>query len=330
MNDMFNFLIRYGMLLLFLVVFLEQIGLPLPSPPFLLAAGSLIAKSEMNGLIALIVTTVAAIMADSIWYYLGRARGGSILKLLCRISLEPDSCVRRTEDVFLRHGMSGIVTAKFVPGLGEVMPPLAGMFKVDFRRFLAFDALGSLLYVGSFLAVGVFFSNRLQQILWALSRLGRGGIVLLVALLAAYVAFKYIQRQRALHKLRMARITPEELRKKQESGEDVFIVDVRSEVAVQSDPALIPGARHPLIKDVETWQRDIPRDREVVLYCSCPNEAGAAHTALILYRRGITRVRPLLGGIDAWRELDYPVSALPVAHIPTETKLEPQGQTAHG
>jgi rhodanese-related sulfurtransferase len=214
------------------------------------------------------------------------------------------------------------VTAKFIPGLGTLMPPLAGMFNVKFRRFLIFDGLGSLLYAGSFIALGFLFSNQQQQVLDALSRFGRGAVVMLVALLVAYIAYKYIQRQRALRRLRIARITPEELRQRQEGGEAILIVDLRSEAAVQSDPALIPGARHLRVDEVETWHHEIPRDREVVLYCSCPNEAGAAHTALILYRRGITRVRPLLGGIDAWRERNYPLSRVPSTGIPTETKLE--------
>jgi membrane protein DedA with SNARE-associated domain/rhodanese-related sulfurtransferase len=322
MNDIVNFLIRYGILLLFSVVFLEQIGLPLPSPPFLLAAGALAGRGEMNGVVALAVATLAALLADSIWFYLGRVRGSRVLKLLCRISLEPDSCVRRTEDVFERRGVKGIVTAKFIPGLGTLMPPLAGMFKVKFRRFLVFDGLGSLLYVGCFIALGMCFSSQLQQVVDALERLGRGALVLLVSLLVAYITFKSIQRQRVLRQMRMARITPEELRQRQEGGEELFIVDLRSEAAVQSDPSLIPGARHLLVAEVETWHHEIPRDREVVLYCSCPNEAGAAHAALVLYRRGITRVRPLLGGIDAWRERNYPLSRVPNTGITMETKLE--------
>ena len=310
MNDILDFLVRYGTLVLFSVVFLEQLGLPLPSPPLLLAAGALAGRGGMNGVVAVAVPTVASMLADGIWYYLGRVRGGSILKLLCRISLEPDSCVRRTESVFVRHGMRGLVTAKFVPGLSTVMPPLAGMFKVKFRRFLVFDGLGSLLYVGSFIVLGFCFSNQLQPVLDGLSRLGRGAFVLLGTLLAVYIAFKYIQRQRALCRMRMARITPEELRQRQEAGEEIFIVDVRSEAAVASDPFLIPGARHLHVDKVESWHHEIPRDREVVLYCSCPNEAGAAQTALILHRHGVTRIRPLLGGIDAWRERNYPLSPI--------------------
>ena len=198
MSDILNFMARYGMLVLFAVVFIEQIGLPLPSPPFLLAAGALAGKGQMHALLALVVATLAATLADSIWFYLGRVRGSRVLKLLCRISLEPDSCVRRTEDVFVRHGMRGIVTAKFLPGLGTLMPPLAGMFKVAYRRFLLFDGLGSLLYVGCFIALGLWFSSQLQQFVDWLERLGRSAVVLLVSLLVAYIAFRWIQRQRAL------------------------------------------------------------------------------------------------------------------------------------
>jgi len=326
MSEILNFMVRYGTLVLFAVVFIEQLGLPLPSPPFLLAAGALAGKGEMHGLVALVVATLAAILADIIWFHLGRVRGSRVLKLLCRISLETDSCVRRTEDVFVRHGVRGLVTAKFLPGLGTLMPPLAGMFHVKFRRFLLFDGLGSLLYVGCFIALGFWFSSQLQQLVDGLERLGRSAVVLLASLLVAYIAFRWIQRQRALRRMRMARITPEELRQKQENGEEVFIVDLRSQAAIQSDPSLIPGARHLLGDEMENWLHEIPRDRDVILYCSCPNEASAAHTALILYRHGITRVRPLLGGIDAWREHKYPVSSVLEARIVVETNIEPERQ----
>jgi rhodanese-related sulfurtransferase len=208
--------------------------------------------------------------------------------------------------------MRGVVFAKFIPGLGTVMPSLAGMYGVSIRRFLAFDGLGALLYSGCFLLLGILFSNQLQRVADALDRLGRGSLVVLGGLFVAYIAFKYIERQRVLRKLQIARITVEELRQRQEVGGEVFIVDLRSPMAVQSDPYLIPGARHLLMDKVEEWLPIIPRDQEVVLYCSCPNEASAARTAFLLYKRGIKRVRPLLGGMDAWRERNYPVEA----HLP--------------
>jgi membrane protein DedA with SNARE-associated domain/rhodanese-related sulfurtransferase len=309
MNDILDFMVRHGLSVLFAVVFLEQLGAPLPSPPFLLAAGGLAGLGKMNPLLALLLATLGALLADSIWFCVGRFRGNRILKLLCRISLEPDSCVRRTEDVFVKHGMRGVLFAKFIPGLGTVMPPLAGMYRVNFRRFLAFDGLGALLYLGCFMLVGFLFRNQLQAVAEGLARLGHGALVLLASLLAAYIAFKYINRHRALKKLHMARITAEELRQRLEGGQDVFIVDVRSSLATQGDPWRIPGAQHRLLEQVQNWVTDIPRDREVVLYCSCPNDASAVRAALVLYKRGVTRVRPLAGGIDAWRERNYPLEA---------------------
>jgi rhodanese-related sulfurtransferase len=209
--------------------------------------------------------------------------------------------------------MRGVVFAKFIPGLGTVMPSLAGMYGVSIGRFVAFDGLGALLYSGCFLLLGFLFSNQLQQVADALDRLGKGALVVLGSLFVAYIAFKYIQRQRTLRKLQTARITVEELRQRQEVGGEVFIVDLRSPMAVQSDPYRIPCAQHLLMDKVEEWLPIIPRDQEVVLYCSCPNEASAARTAFLLYKRGITRVRPLLGGMDAWRERNYPLEA----HLPT-------------
>ena len=313
MNEILTFKARYGLLLLFAVVFIEQLGAPLPSPPFLLAAGGLAGIGKMNPVLALLLATLASLLADSIWFYLGRARGSRILRLLCRISIEPDTCVLRTENVFVRYGMRGVVFAKFIPGLGTVMPSLAGMYGVSIGRFVAFDGLGALLYSGCFLLLGFLFSNQLQQVADALDRLGKGALVVLGSLFVAYIAFKYIQRQRTLRKLQTARITVEELRQRQEVGGEVFIVDLRSPMAVQSDPYRIPCAQHLLMDKVEEWLPIIPRDQEVVLYCSCPNEASAARTAFLLYKRGITRVRPLLGGMDAWRERNYPLEP----HLPT-------------
>jgi membrane protein DedA with SNARE-associated domain/rhodanese-related sulfurtransferase len=323
MNEVLHFTAHYGLLLLFVVVFIEQLGAPLPSPPFLLAAGGLAGAGKMNPVLALLLATLASLLADSIWFYLGRARGSRILRLLCRISIEPDTCVLRTENVFVRYGMRGIVFAKFIPGLGTVMPSLAGMYGVSLHRFLTFDGLGAMLYAGGFLLLGVLFSNQLQQVADALDRLGHGAIVLLGALFVAYIGFKYIQRQRTLRKLKTARITVEELRQRQEAGGEVFIVDLRSPMAVESDPYRIPGARHLLMDQVEEWLPTIPRDQEVVLYCSCPNEASAVRTAFILHKRGITHVRPLLGGLDAWRERNYPVEA----HQPSQADQSPLLET---
>src|SRR5277367_4153605 len=182
MNEILHFTARYGLLLLFVVVFIEQLGAPLPSPPFLLAAGGLAGIGKINPVLALLLVTLGSLLADSIWFYLGRARGSRILRLLCRISIEPDTCVLRTENVFVKYGMRGVVFAKFIPGLGTVMPSLAGMYGVSLHRFLAFDGLGALLYLGCFILLGFIFSNQLQEVADAMDRLGHGALYLVAAL----------------------------------------------------------------------------------------------------------------------------------------------------
>ncbi len=309
---MLDNLARHGALILFAIIFVEQMGLPVPGAPFLLAAGVLAGTGKLNiGLLA-IMSTVGSLLADTVWFYLGRKRGNSMLKLLCRISLEPDSCVRQTEDVFARYGMKAVLVGKFIPGVGTVAPPLAGIFGVSLPRFVAYDGAASVLYTGCFLLIGFFFSNQLTPILEMLGRMGHWAVVVIALSLVIYVGWKYLERQRVLRQLRIARITVDELRRMQEVKQDVFVVDLRSEVDLQLEPVVIAGARHFSPKEVEARHHEIPRDRDIVLYCSCPNEATAARVALLLRKRGITRVRPLLGGIDAWRERKYPLDPHPV------------------
>ena len=298
MTETLGFLVRHGPVVLFAV--------PLPAAPWLLAAGALAATNNINWFAALASATFGSLLADLIWFYLGRYGGHRVLDLLCRISLEPDSCVRRTQDVFTRYGMRGVVAAKFIPGLSTLAPPLAGSSGVSAPRFFLFDGLGSFLYPASFMLLGALFSRQLEEVIAALASLGSGALGVVIALAALYIGYKYYQRQRLLKELRMARITVDELHQKLETGENPIILDLRSHAELERDPSLIRGARHMTMEEVKLWQHEIPRDRDIILYCSCPNEVTSARTALLLHRNGIRRVRPLLGGIDAWRERNYP------------------------
>ncbi len=196
MSEATHFLVSHGGLLLFAVVFLEQIGLPLPTVPWLLGAGALWAMGMMNPMVAFGATVAACLFADLIWFYLGRLRGNRVLRVLCRISLHPDSCVGRTQAIFSRFGVCGVMAAKFLPGLGLIFPPLAGMNGMSSGRFLFYDALGSILYAGCFLLLGLLFSNQLNQVATALAGFSKGALSSLAVLALAYFAFKYLQRQR--------------------------------------------------------------------------------------------------------------------------------------
>lgn len=186
--------------------------------------GALAAAGKMNWAVALSAATIGSLLADLIWFYLGRYRGQRVLNLLCRISLEPDSCVRRTENLFTRYGMPGVMVAKFVPGLSTLVPPLAGNAGVSTSRFILFDGLGSLLYGGGFILLGAFFSRQLNQIIHALASLGDSALGVLAGLAVLYIGLKYFQRQQLLRKLRIARISVDELHEKLEAGENPIIL----------------------------------------------------------------------------------------------------------
>jgi membrane protein DedA with SNARE-associated domain len=268
MHRAFDFLIQHGYVVLLGWVFVEQAGIPVPAMPLLLAAGTLAGTGRMNLFAALFCAVLGALAADSIWFQLGRHKGIKILQLLCRISLEPDSCVRRTEGIFSKQGARSLLVAKFLPGLGLVTPPLAGIFHMRFRRFLIFDALGSMLWASAFLGIGYAFSGEIERVAARLASLGGWVLVLLLGALALYIGYKFVARQRFLHDLRIARITAEELKNKIDSGEELVIVDLRHSLDFEAAPEIIPGALHIDAKELQEKNDRLPRDREVILYCT--------------------------------------------------------------
>ena len=268
MNETFQFLARHGYAVIVAWVAAEQAGIPVPALPMLLAAGALSALGRMNPVAAVALAVLGSLASDTTWYIMGRLRGIRILKLLCRISLEPDSCVRNTQGVFARYGARSLLVAKFVPGLGAAAAPLAGAVRMPVSRFLFCDALGATFWASAYLAVGYIFSNQLESIAMQGGRLGASFFGLLAAACAAFVAWKYLRRHRFLVELRQARITPEELRAKMQQGEDVLVVDLRHLLSVEADPELIPGAKWLDPDSLDEHTKDLPRDREVVLYCA--------------------------------------------------------------
>ena len=268
MHAINEFLLRHGYLLLLSWIFAEQLGLPLPSLPLLLAAGALAGIGRLSLWLCLLGATTVALAADLLWYQLGRAKGIKVLQFLCKVSLEPDSCVRRTEGLYERQGARTLLVAKFLPGLGAVAAPLAGIFRMKPERFLIFDLAGTLLWAGSLLGVGFLFSSQIERIVTAAAHLGSGLLAILIAALAAYIVLKFISRRRFLHKLRIARITPDELKRKIDAGEEVVIVDLRHSLDFEADPETIPGAFRMDAKELQAQNGRLPRDREVVLYCT--------------------------------------------------------------
>jgi membrane protein DedA with SNARE-associated domain len=268
MHSTLEFLIKHGYVVLLAWVFAEQLGLPIPSLPVVLAAGALSGTGQLSFWSSFFFVTIAALSADSIWYMLGRRKGIRILQILCKISLEPDSCVRRTEGIFSKQGARSLLLAKFIPGLSTVAPPLAGIFHMRARKFLLYDGVGSMIWGGSILGTGYIFSEQIEHIAERAAKLGSGLAVLIIGILAAYIAWKFVARQKFLRELRIARITPEELKLEIDSGVELVIVDLRHSMDFEADPETIPGAFRMDAAELEEKNDRLPRDREVILYCT--------------------------------------------------------------
>jgi hypothetical protein len=200
----------------------------------------------------------AALIGDVVWYYIGKIKGGKVLSFLCRISLEPDTCVRKTEDTFARRGAKTLVTAKFVPGLSTIAPPLAGMFGMKLSRFLLYDGIGTLLWVFAYIITGFIFADQIESATEYALQFGSSLFVLVAAALALYLGFKYYQRQRFIAKLRVDRIEPSELRDRLDAGEDIVVVDLRHSMEFEAEPRKIPGALRMTTEDIEARHDEIP------------------------------------------------------------------------
>ncbi len=268
MNEVFRFLIQQGYIVLFLWVLIVQLGLPLPVVPILLIAGALAGIGKLNFAFVFSLAFLAAWLSDQFWYQIGLRRGGKVLSFLCRISLDPDSCVHRTKRIFARYGARSLLIAKFIPGLNTIGPPLAGIFRMHPLRFLFFDGLGILIWVGFFILLGYQFGHEIEEHVTNTSRIGVWASLAFPVFLAVYMLWKYIQRWRFLRHLRITRITAEEVKKKLDAGEDILIVDLRDAVEFVIDPHTIPGAFHISVEDLELQHHQIPRDREIVLFCT--------------------------------------------------------------
>ncbi len=268
MNEVVGFLIEQGYIVLFLWVLFEQLGFPVPVVPILLAAGALAGFGKLNFVLVFGLAFLATLLSDQFWYQVGLRRGSKVLSFLCRISLDPDSCVRRTKGIFARHGARSLLVAKFIPGMATVAPPLAGIFHMHLLRFLLFDGLGAFIWVGVFTLLGYQFGHEIEDLAFNSSGMGPWvGLVVPVGL-AAYMVWKYIQRQRFLHQLSIARITPEEVKQRLDAGEDLLILDLRDALEFEVEPHTIPGAFQLSIEELEEQHHKIPRDREIVLFCT--------------------------------------------------------------
>jgi len=313
-----HILLTYGYLLLFAWILTGQLGIPLPATPILLTAGALSAEGQLSFPLALLAALAGSLAADSTWFFVGRKYGHHVLRILCKLSMEPTVCVRRTQDSFGRRRQVTLMFAKFVPGLATLAAPVAGQNGMGFAEFALFDTIGVAAWVGALLVVGRLFGDALKRDPGLLDWAGRFSGALLVLGIAGFIVARILRRRMVLKELSAARLEPEELKRQLDAGESVYIVDLRHPLELLPDPYTLPGALLFSPDSLTARHLEIPRDLDVVLFCTCPSEATAAKTAMTLVRLGIERVRPLRGGYDEWKRLGFPLDEVRMAKPPME------------
>lgn len=294
-----------------------RIGLPVPAAPLLVVAGSLIAVDLVPLVDVLVAALIGNLVGDGAWFYAGRKYGQRILRLLCRISMSPDTCVQQSQSLIQRWGGASLITAKYVPGVSLIAPPLLGALGMSLPRFLWFELLSAAIWSGGFLALGWIFNTQVQTILLSLAQAG-GVAAVAMALVLGVVLVRHWRRRRALRALEMPRITVAQLRALQQQAVPPVVVDVRGSTGLAMAPQRIPGAQSYSLQELrEGAALNFPADADVVLYCNCPNEASAVQGAQLLLARGRKNVHPLAGGLEAWTLAGHPVEAVV---LPAEPK----------
>src|SRR5450830_938023 len=299
MANLISLLQEYGVLIVFVVVLVEQMGAPIPAYPILIVSGALAMDggTPLAGVLA--VSLFACMLADLFWFRAGRHYGKRILKLLCKISLSPDYCVSQTEDNFRKWGPKSLIFAKFIPGFNTIGPPLAGAMGTTTSVFISYSLVGGIVWSATGIGAGILFKDGIDDVLATLDTLGGVALIGIAVLLGAFVLYKFIERRRFRQSLPVERIRIDELAELLDGEDKPIIIDARSLTAQQLERA-IPGALS--FKDCEPGQlmASLDKERHIVVYCSCPNDVTAAQVARQFVANGFHRARALHGGLDAW------------------------------
>lgn len=294
---------QFGIIIVFINVLLEQLGLPIPAYPTLVLSGALISPAKFSFPVLLMTAVIAALIADVSWYFAGRRYGKKVMGKLCKISLSPDTCVTQSQSLYLKFGAPALLVCKFIPGFASISSALAGSTGTRLLTFVVMDGLGAAIWAGSALWLGSLFSTAIDDLMNILAEMGKWGTLLVASALLFFIATKWWERQRFIKDLRMARISVAELNDLLLNGNTPVILDTRAPQLISD--GWIPGAQFASLDSLDGLNLEIKENEPVILYCSCPNEVTAAKVAKALMAKGYTNVKPLAGGIEAWRAAGY-------------------------
>jgi membrane protein DedA with SNARE-associated domain/rhodanese-related sulfurtransferase len=299
-------LLRYGYALLFFAVLGQQCGVPIPADPFMIGMGSLAGDGHFSLAAAIGIAWTAALTGDLLWFRIGRHWGRGALKLLCRISIEPDSCVARTHGRFARSGPRSLLVSKFVPGLSAVATPVAGMIRMPVREFILWDGLGAGLWVSTYLILGYMFRRRIEELGRFFEGASQSFAIILISLFVLYIVVKLYRRRRFLQRVEDVAVTPAEVREQLDQGVEMLIVDLRGPAEIEAEPMTLPGALVCSPDQLVLRHAELPVDRDIILYCNCPNDGASGKATLELRKLGYLNAKTLSGGLAAWAGLGFP------------------------
>jgi membrane protein DedA with SNARE-associated domain/rhodanese-related sulfurtransferase len=303
---------QHGYAILFTAVFLEAIGLPVPAALVLVLAGGAAANGTLQVAYALSGAVFVTLAGDTLMFLLGRYTGWWLLGLLCRISLNPESCVLRSADAFYRRGRMLLVVAKFIPGINTMAPPLAGSMNMRFWPFIRLDLAGAALYVGTCFGIGFLFSGALGALTRGYHAFGRVLGWAFAALILGYVGFQILIWARARRLTAIPLVLPTDAAREMATG--AWIYDVRSHGYLDAKATRIQGSRRLDPNALHQSKAEVPPDRPVYVYCTCVREATSARVARELQKHGI-RVAVIKGGLRAWKRAGLPVEPVPPAEM---------------
>ncbi|HEY9239594.1 MAG TPA: VTT domain-containing protein [Burkholderiaceae bacterium] len=308
MQELLSLATERGVAVVFFATLAARLGAPIPASAVLVVAGGLAAMGQIALWSTVLGALLGNLLGDAAWFYAGRRFGHRMMRLLCKVSLSPDTCVRQSESLITRWGGASLIAAKFVPGVSVVAPPMAGALHMSTARFVGFDTLAAAIWSAAFLVPGWIFSTQIQAVLDAMADAGAAALLVLLVAVAAGIGLRYWRRRAMLLAIDIPRVTVDELHALMASDAPPVVIDVRSPAGAELEPRRIPGALVLHLQDMKKNRGipELPHDRHVVLYCNCPNEVTAAMAARLLAAQGVTQARPLAGGLDAWLASGHP------------------------
>ena len=307
MTSLYELASTHSVTLVAVAALCARLGAPLPSAPVLVIIGALADKPEVSVAAAFAASIAGSTVGDAAWFFAGRIYGYTVLKLLCKVSLTPSVCVSQNQCFFLKWGGGSLIAAKFLPGVSVVAPPMAGAVGMSMPRFLMFEAIGGAVYAGLFLALGYVLRGQIQGFLAMLSAFGQIAFAAAFAALIAYAVVRYCRRRVAAHMANVPRISVAELVALQASSTPPILIDARETVVHSLDDRVIPGAIQLTLHSLRKHCPPLATDRQLVVYCTCMDEATSALACRSIKRHGYTSVRALRGGLDSWFAAGLPI-----------------------